>query len=165
VLEFFEREGRASVSQRGVQLVIGKLLTDPDFRQRFEAQGGECLTGLRELGGDLNAIEMAVLVETDPRVWSTMAKRIDKRLQTVGSVTSVGAHQRLRRHLTARQQRVLSSVCEGLSNKEIAVQEGVSEAAVKSTVQQLFRKARVQRRAQLVRIAIEGALGSAGNRQ
>jgi DNA-binding NarL/FixJ family response regulator len=153
------------VSQRGVQLVIGKLLTDADFRERFEAHGGECLAGLREGGIDLNEIEMAALVETDPPVWSRMAKEIDRRLRRVVTVTSERANQRLRRHLTERQQRVLSGVCEGLSNKEIAAEEGVSESAVKATLQQLFRKTRVRRRAQLVRLAFEGVLAAARNSQ
>jgi DNA-binding NarL/FixJ family response regulator len=153
------------VSQRGVQLVIGKLLTDADFRERFEAHGRECLAGLREGGIDLNEIEMAALVETDPPVWSRMAKEIDRRLRRVVTVTSERANQRLRRHLTERQQRVLSGVCEGLSNKEIAAEEGVSESAVKATLQQLFRKTRVRRRAQLVRLAFEGVLAAARNSQ
>ena len=48
----------------------------------------------------------------------------------------------------------------GLSNKQIAAGAGVSESAVKATLQQLFRKARVRTRAQLVRITVEGSLGS-----
>jgi DNA-binding CsgD family transcriptional regulator len=158
VFEFFGEKGWSSVSQRGVQLVIGKLLTDPDLRQRFEAQGGECLVGLREGEVDLNEIEMAAVVATDPRVWSTMAKGIDRGLQRVRRVASEGTNRRLRIHLTERQQRVLAGVSEGLSNKEIAVEEGVSVGAVKATVQQLFDKAGVRRRTQLIRLAIEGAL-------
>jgi DNA-binding NarL/FixJ family response regulator len=57
--------------------------------------------------------------------------------------------------LTDREQRVLQGVFEGLANKEIGVRLGVSESAVKSTVQQLFRKARVRTRSQLVRFALE----------
>ena len=146
------------MSQRGVQLVIGKLLTDADFRQRFESHANECLGGLRQRGIDLNEIEIAALVETDPRVWSTMATRMDSRLRRAMSVTSDRANQCRRTHFTERQQRVLFCVCEGLSNKEIAAEEGVSESAVKATLQQLFRRMRVRRRAQLVRLAIEGAL-------
>ena len=155
------------MSQRGVQLVIGKLLTDADFRQRFESHANECLGGLRQRGIDLNEIEIAALVETDPRVWSRMATRMDARLRSAMSVTSdrrfsastfIRANQCWRTHFTERQQRVLFCVCEGLSNKETAAEEGVSESAVKATLQQLFRKMRVRRRAQLVRLAIEGAL-------
>jgi DNA-binding NarL/FixJ family response regulator len=47
-----------------------------------------------------------------------------------------------------------------LTNQEIGARVGVSESAVKATLQQLFRKAHVRTRAQLVRIAVEGSLGS-----
>ncbi|HEV3060689.1 MAG TPA: LuxR C-terminal-related transcriptional regulator [Vicinamibacterales bacterium] len=151
------------MSQRGVQLVIGKLLTDAEFRQRFKAQARACLADLRGQGIELNETEMAALVETDPRMWSTTAKRINRRLHGVMSVTSERVSPRLSKHLTQRQERVLAKVCEGLSNKEIATAEGVSESAVKATVQQLFHKARVRRRSQLVRCAIEGAFMRSGD--
>jgi len=61
-------------------------------------------------------------------------------------------------HLTAREQQVLRSVLEGLSNKEIAFQIGVSQSSVKATLQQLFDKTGVRTRSQLVRIAIEQSL-------
>lgn len=62
--------------------------------------------------------------------------------------------------LTERQQQVLGGVCDGLTNKEIAADIGVSESSVKATLQQLFRRARVRTRAQLVRIVIERSLGA-----
>ena len=60
--------------------------------------------------------------------------------------------------LTRREQQVLRSVFEGLSNKEIAYQIGVSQSSVKATLQQLFEKTGVRTRSQLVRIAIERSL-------
>src|ERR1700682_4696170 len=56
--------------------------------------------------------------------------------------------------LTRREQQVLQGVFEGLTNKEIAAQLGVTESAVKATLQQLFQKTRVRTRSQLVRIAL-----------
>jgi DNA-binding NarL/FixJ family response regulator len=61
-------------------------------------------------------------------------------------------------HLTSREQNVLRCVFEGLSNKEISHQLGVSQSAVKGTLQQLFDKMGVRTRGQLVRIAIERSL-------
>jgi DNA-binding NarL/FixJ family response regulator len=61
--------------------------------------------------------------------------------------------------LTARERQVLQALFEGLTNKEIAAQLGVSESAVKATLQQLFQKTRVRTRSQLVRIALESSLG------
>ena len=60
--------------------------------------------------------------------------------------------------LTEREQQVLRSVLEGLSNKEIAFALGVSQSSVKATLQQLFDKTGVRTRSQLVRIAIEQSL-------
>jgi two-component system nitrate/nitrite response regulator NarL len=57
--------------------------------------------------------------------------------------------------LTQREKQVLSSVFEGLSNKEIAGRLGVSETSVKATLQHLFSKTGVRTRTQLVRIALE----------
>jgi DNA-binding NarL/FixJ family response regulator len=60
--------------------------------------------------------------------------------------------------LTPREQHVLRSVFEGLTNKEIAYEIGVSLSSVKATLQQLFEKTGVRTRSQLVRIAIERSL-------
>jgi DNA-binding NarL/FixJ family response regulator len=50
---------------------------------------------------------------------------------------------------------VLKGVFEGLTNKEIAQQLDISEASVKSALQQLFMKTSVRTRSQLVRVALE----------
>jgi DNA-binding NarL/FixJ family response regulator len=63
--------------------------------------------------------------------------------------------------LTDREQQVLRGLFEGLANKEIASELGVSESAIKATLQQLFQKTRVRTRSQLVRIALESSLGTA----
>ena len=57
--------------------------------------------------------------------------------------------------LSPRESRVLRYVCEGLSNKEIAHQMGVTEHTAKAYLQQLFAKTGVRSRAQLVAAAIE----------
>jgi DNA-binding NarL/FixJ family response regulator len=75
-------------------------------------------------------------------------------------VTPPREAQGLRHQLTARQERVLRRVFDGLTNKEIAAHIGVSESAVKATLQQLFRKTCVRTRVQLVRMVIDGALGT-----
>jgi len=59
------------------------------------------------------------------------------------------------RSLTERQRQVLRAIMDGLSNKEIAAEMHSSETAVKATVQELFHKAGVRTRSQLVRVAIE----------
>ena len=76
---------------------------------------------------------------------------------------SSGAVERTKA-LTERERQVLKGVFEGLSNKEIAQRVGISEASVKSALQQLFLKMSVRTRSQLVRVALEeypGLWGSA----
>jgi DNA-binding NarL/FixJ family response regulator len=84
--------------------------------------------------------------------------------QRVIQLMADGVHHREEagaRRLTDREQEVLRGIFEGLSNKEIASQLGVSEGAVKATLQQLFQKTGVRTRSQLVRIALETSLGTA----
>jgi DNA-binding NarL/FixJ family response regulator len=57
--------------------------------------------------------------------------------------------------LTGRERAVLKGLFAGLSNKEIGASLNISEASVKSAMQQLFLKNGVRTRAQLVRIALE----------
>jgi DNA-binding NarL/FixJ family response regulator len=56
---------------------------------------------------------------------------------------------------TERDRQVLRGVFEGLANKEIADRLGVSESAIKASLQQLFSKTGVRTRSQLVRVALE----------
>ena len=48
----------------------------------------------------------------------------------------------------------------GLTNKKIGTNMGLSESSVKNIVQRLFGKAGVKTRSQLVRVALEGSLGT-----
>jgi DNA-binding NarL/FixJ family response regulator len=59
------------------------------------------------------------------------------------------------RPLSPRQGEVLKAIFDGLRNKEIAWKLKTSESAVKAVIQELFHKAGVRTRSQLVRIAIE----------
>jgi two-component system nitrate/nitrite response regulator NarL len=60
--------------------------------------------------------------------------------------------------LTDREQIVLKGLLNGLTNKRIGRQVGVSESAIKATLQQLFDKAGVRTRSQLVRATLDGSL-------
>jgi two-component system nitrate/nitrite response regulator NarL len=57
--------------------------------------------------------------------------------------------------LSERERRVLNYILEGLTNKQIADRLDISESSVKAVLQQLFDKAGVRTRSQLVRVAIE----------
>lgn len=58
-------------------------------------------------------------------------------------------------NLNSRQTAVLRLVLEGRRNADIAVRLEISSSAVKNTLQQLFMKAGVNNRSQLVRVALE----------
>jgi DNA-binding NarL/FixJ family response regulator len=72
----------------------------------------------------------------------------------VRAVDTAGDRER-RKQLTDRERDVLRGVFEGLSNKEIGARLSISEASVKSALQQLFVKTGVRTRSQLVRVALE----------
>ena len=57
--------------------------------------------------------------------------------------------------LNSREVEVLRLLVQGLANKEIAARLNISESAVKNALQQLFAKAEVRTRSQLVRVALE----------
>ncbi len=59
------------------------------------------------------------------------------------------------RHLTSRQSAVLRGILDGLGNRAIGETINASESAVKAVIQELFHKAGVRSRSQLVRIAFE----------
>jgi DNA-binding NarL/FixJ family response regulator len=147
------------MSHWGVLLVIGKLVADETFRQRFEARALETLAKLCEQGIDLSDTEVAAFLETDPRVWAAFAERIDRRLRLTRMAPPARPVTE-RGRLTSRQCQVLRGIFEGRTNKQMAMTIGVSESAVKATLQLLFRKMRVRTRAQLVRVVIEGSPGA-----
>lgn len=97
-----------------------------------------------------NAVRLIIGGEiwVDPKVIQLMADRVDQR-----------EDERVSPLLTEREQQVLRGIFEGLTNKEIGAQLGVTDGAVKATLQQLFQKTGVRTRSQLVRIALEGSLG------
>lgn len=85
----------------------------------------------------------------DPRVVERMADRI----------AAPSTQETSDRPLDGRELRVLQGVLGGLTNREIGDSAGLSEGAVKHVVQRLFTRAGVKCRSQLVRAALQGALG------
>lgn len=69
------------MTQRNVELVIGRLLTDEEFRQKFLVDPQRSLHDLLEHGTQLTALEVAALLATDMRLWNRVANQIDARLQ------------------------------------------------------------------------------------
>jgi DNA-binding NarL/FixJ family response regulator len=95
------------------------------------------------------------------RLVASGATWVDQKvMQLMAGAANQREDQNVRKLLTHREQEVLHCIFEGLTNKEIAARIGVSESAVKATLQQLFQKTGVRTRSQLVRIALEDSLGT-----
>ena len=62
--------------------------------------------------------------------------------------------------LTDRQRIVLQGVVDGMTNRTIGDRMGVSEGTIKATLQQLFSRAGVRTRSQLVRAVLDGSLSA-----
>jgi hypothetical protein len=69
------------VAQRFVEMVIGRLIADEQFRADFLNGPGRTLSALCERGANLTSTEIAALVATDRTLWSTAAELLDPRLQ------------------------------------------------------------------------------------
>jgi hypothetical protein len=76
------REEERTVTQRSIEVVMGRLMTDEEFRGQFRRDPHEALTGLVECGAaDLTRAEIAALVAMDSDFWERAAAEIDPRLQ------------------------------------------------------------------------------------
>ena len=69
------------MAQRTVQLIIGQILTDEEFRSGFLERPIETLRSLRERGLELTNLEIDALAHTERRFWLIGAEWIDPRLQ------------------------------------------------------------------------------------
>lgn len=69
------------MAHKTVQLIIGRILADEEFRDTFLAYPAATLADLRERGLDLTDAEASALVDTDRGLWTFGAKRLDTRLQ------------------------------------------------------------------------------------
>jgi hypothetical protein len=69
------------MSQKTIQLIIGRLLTDEVLRDRFLDDPLGTLTALRDQGFELTTGEVDALLRTDPTLWPDAAARIDRQLQ------------------------------------------------------------------------------------
>lgn len=71
------------MSQKSVEIVIGKLATDEALRARFLAAPTAVLDGLGEQGLDLNPAEREALLAIPRGVWIVMPRWIHPRLQKI----------------------------------------------------------------------------------
>ncbi len=69
------------MAHKTVQLIIGRILTDEPFRDRFVGDPDGTLSSLREMGYDLTRLEIDALSKTNRELWQQGPEWIDARLQ------------------------------------------------------------------------------------
>jgi hypothetical protein len=69
------------MAQKNVQLIVGRILTDEEFRSDFLERPIAILASLRDRGFELTNIEVDALARTDARLWQCGAEWIDPRIQ------------------------------------------------------------------------------------
>jgi hypothetical protein len=67
--------------QRIIEILIGRLITDEQFRAEFLNDPEQTLRDLRDRAAELSKTEVAALVGTDPTLWTRTADALDPRLQ------------------------------------------------------------------------------------
>jgi len=77
------------MTQRNIEILIGRLITDEAFRSAFRTDAESTLTGFMETGYELTAIEVAALCATPTGLWEQVAARLDERLQKVAYTGSL----------------------------------------------------------------------------
>jgi DNA-binding NarL/FixJ family response regulator len=130
----------------GKSLVIAREIDAISSATAFKFGAAGVFVGSNSFTRLVQAIQLVAEGEAwvDPKVIQLLAERYPQ-------------HQnRWDGSLTEREQAVLGGVVDGLSSRQIGDQLGLSESTIKGTLQQLFYKAGVRTRSQLVRIALEG---------
>lgn len=69
------------MAQRGVEILIGRLLTDEAFREVFLRNAPRALLIFCEGGYELTSVEISALLATPSDLWNEVAEKIDPRLQ------------------------------------------------------------------------------------
>jgi putative modified peptide len=74
------REERG-MSQANVERIIGRLITDEEFRRRFAEDPQAALSEITDRGVELTCLELKALASIDPQLTESLAEAIDSRIQ------------------------------------------------------------------------------------
>ena len=69
------------MSQRSVEILLGKLVTDEEIRQRFRVDREEVFATARAQGLEISAVEAEALRALEARALDRLAGALDPRLQ------------------------------------------------------------------------------------
>lgn len=67
--------------QRSVEVLVGRLITDEEFRRAFQRDPRGALRAAEEWGLELTLCEVEALIAADVGLWDRFAEQIDARLQ------------------------------------------------------------------------------------
>ncbi|PWT83998.1 MAG: hypothetical protein C5B57_05665 [Blastocatellia bacterium] len=65
------------MTQRWIEIVIGRLVTDENLRRKFSSNARQTLMELVESGTHLTQAEIAALLAIDTTLWDEAAQHID----------------------------------------------------------------------------------------
>jgi hypothetical protein len=71
------------MSQRDVERVIGRLVTDEAFRRRYAQDPVAVIREIVEAGADLTPVEVRALANLDPGLVVRIADALDPRIQKI----------------------------------------------------------------------------------
>jgi two-component system nitrate/nitrite response regulator NarL len=144
--DFLKEAKRAGF--QGKVLIVTAGLSEVEGAELMR-QGG---AGIFMKSGSTAALSQAIRQVISGRVWFEQ-----QYLRTIFDAPLAEKHRVAAQNeqLSERERRVLCYILEGFTNKQIADRLDISESSVKATLQQLFDKAGVRTRSQLVRVALE----------
>ena len=67
--------------QRSIEILIGRLVTDEDFRREFLRDPSVTLKNACESGLALSEFEIKAVLAIDYTLWDRLADQVDERLQ------------------------------------------------------------------------------------
>jgi hypothetical protein len=82
------------LAERIIEMLIGRLITDEQFRSEFIENPEDSLRDLVDRGVELSRSEIDALIATDPTLWSRTAESIDPRLQKISLRREQTSHRR-----------------------------------------------------------------------
>jgi two-component system nitrate/nitrite response regulator NarL len=173
-------EALKSLKRSGVDVILLDIGMAKEFIPcaRKVRYAGKCLVIARELDATGSAIVLkhgasGIFLASDSSSRLMQAIRlvasgeawVDQKVIQLLAQRYPHYEARWRGNFTEREQTVLQGVVDGLTNRRIGNQIGVSESTVKAALQQLFKKSGVRSRSQLVRIALEGTAAANAPRE
>lgn len=71
---------------RSIEILIGRLVTDEDFRAAFLRDPRAAVANASAWGIELSVGELGALLDTDHSLWDRVARELDSRLQKASLV-------------------------------------------------------------------------------